>query len=331
MRFDLPLQEVLGAAKKIQGIVRRTPLVESPRLASSGDAERVLLKLESLQNTGAFKVRGAANRILNLSAEEQRRGIITFSTGNHGKAVAFVAGRTGIPAVVCVSEHVPAYRAAAIRDLGAEVVVKGRSQDDAEAEYRRIMAERRLVPVVPFDDPFIIAGQGTVALEMLSDAPDLDTIVVPLSGGGLLAGIALTAKIINPAIRVVGVSITRSPAMLESLKAARPVVVAEQDTLADSLLGGIGAENHYTMPVIRDLVDEHILVDEPEIAAAMHFALARHSLVIEGAAAVGIAALRTGRLSVPGKRVGIVVSGSSVDLPRYLDTMREVSRRAAEE
>jgi threonine dehydratase len=325
MKSDLHLRDVLEAARRIGGIVRHTPIVDSQILASAVGADRVLLKLESLQNTGAFKVRGAANRILSLSDSDKRRGVITFSTGNHGKAVAFVANRTAVPAVVCVSEHVPAYRAAMIRDLGAEVVVRGHSQDEAEEEYYRLMSARKLVPVVPFDDPFVIAGQGTVALEMLTDVPDLDTIVVPLSGGGLLAGMALAAKSINPEIRVVGVSISRSPAMLESVKAGRPVAVEEKDTLADSLLGGIGTENHYTLPIIRDCVDEHVLVDEPEIATAMYFALAHHSLVVEGAAAVGIAALQTDRLSVRGQRVGIVLSGSSVDLPRYLETMQMIA------
>lgn len=316
---NLYLDDVFQAARRIAGLVRETPFVESPGL--SGKSGQVFLKLESLQNTGAFKVRGAANRILSLTAEERERGVITFSTGNHGKAVAFVAGRTGIPAVVCVSEHVPRYRVDRIRTLGAEVIVKGHSQDEAEAEYMRVMKERNLVPVVPFDDPLIVAGQGTIALEMLRAVPDLDTLLVPLSGGGLLAGVALTAKLIKPDIRVVGISISRSPAMLESLKAGHPVAVEEKDTLADSLLGGIGVENHYTLPLVRDYVDEHVLIEEPEIEAAMFFALDQHSLVIEGSGAVGIAALQTGKVKPAGGLTGIVVSGSSVDLPQYLSVV----------
>ncbi len=328
MAVELHLTDIFEAARRIVGLVRRTPFIDSPVLQEETGAAAVHLKLESLQNTGAFKVRGASNRILSLTEEEKRRGVITFSTGNHGKAVAYVAGKTGIPAVVCVSEHVPYYRVELIRSLGAEVVVKGHSQDEAEEEYFRIMAERNMVPVVPFDDPFIVAGQGTIGLEMLEEIPNLDTLLVPLSGGGLLAGVALAAKLINPRIRVVGVSISRSPAMLESLKAGKPVAVEEKDTLADSLLGGIGVENRYTLPLIRDNVDEHVLIEEEEIERAMYYALARHSLVIEGSAAVGIAALQSGKISVPGESVGIVVSGSSVDLTQYLSVVNRINTKS---
>jgi threonine dehydratase len=318
---DLTLAHVLQAAKRIERLARRTPLAESAPLADETGAKGVYLKLESLQNTGAFKVRGASNRILSLSDEERRRGVITFSTGNHGKAVAYVAGQTGIPAVVCVSAHVAPYRVEKIRRLGTEVVVKGESQDEAELEYNRIMTERHMVPVVPFDDPYVVCGQATVGLEMMSEQPELDTILVPLSGGGLLAGVALAAKLTKPGVRLVGVSIGRSPAMLESLKAGKPVAVEEKDTLADSLLGGIGVENHFTLPLIEHYVDEHVVVDEPEIERAMFYAFREHSLVIEGAAAVGIAALETGKVRVSGERVGLVVSGSSVDLGQYTEVV----------
>lgn len=320
---DLSLAHVLAAARRIAPLVRRTPLTETLPLAAEAGAAGVYLKLESLQNTGAFKVRGASNRILSLSEEERARGVITFSTGNHGKAVSYVAGRLGIPAVVCVSEHVPKYRVDKIRALGAEVVVKGDSQDEAEVEYERIKKERNMIPVVPFDDPYVVAGQGTIGLEMMSEEPALDAILVPLSGGGLLAGVALAAKLIKPEVRVIGVSISQSPAMLRSLEAGQPVAVEEKDTLADSLLGGIGVENRYTLPVIEEFVDEHIEIDEPEIEAAMYYALSEHSLVIEGGAAVGIAALQSGKVKVEGERAGIVVSGSSVELSQYLAVMQK--------
>lgn len=320
---DLSLAHVLAAARRIAPLVRRTPLTETLPLAAEAGAAGVYLKLESLQNTGAFKVRGASNRILSLSEEERARGVITFSTGNHGKAVSYVAGRLGIPAVVCVSEHVPEYRVDKIRALGAEVVVKGDSQDEAEVEYERIKKERNMIPVVPFDDPYVVAGQGTIGLEMMSEEPALDAILVPLSGGGLLAGVALAAKLIKPEVRVIGVSISQSPAMLRSLEAGQPVAVEEKDTLADSLLGGIGVENRYTLPVIEEFVDEHIEIDEPEIEAAMYYALSEHSLVIEGGAAVGIAALQSGKVKVEGERAGIVVSGSSVELSQYLAVMQK--------
>lgn len=321
------LGDIFLARRRISGYAIKTPLISAPGLAEQGGADSVYLKLESLQNTGAFKVRGAANRILSLREEEKERGVITFSTGNHGKAVAFVSGKSGVKATVCLSEHVPSYRAEKIRSLGADVHIEGKSQDEAEAAYDRIRQETGMIPVVPFDDPAIVAGQGTVALEMLEEVPELDTLLVPLSGGGLLAGVALTAKLIKPDIRIVALSIERSPAMLESLKAGRPVEVEEKDTLADSLLGGIGRENRYTLPIIRDFVDEHLLVSEEEILRGMYYALSRHSLVIEGAAAVGIGAMLSGRLK-GAFRAGVVVTGSSVDTHRYLELM---TRKAKEE
>jgi threonine dehydratase len=319
----LSLSHVLAAARRIAPLVLRTPLTDSPPLAAEAGAAAVHLKLECLQNTGAFKVRGASNRILSLAEEERARGVITFSTGNHGKAVSYVAGRLGIPAVVCVSEHVPRYRVDKIRALGAEVLVKGDSQDEAELEYERVRADRGMIPVVPFDDPYVVAGQGTIGLEMMSDEPELDTILVPLSGGGLLGGVALATKLINPRIRVIGVSISRSPAMLRSLEAGKPVAVEERDTLADSLLGGIGTENRYTLPLIEKYVDEHVEIHEPEVERAMYYAMSEHSLVVEGGAAVGIAALQTGKVAAENERVGIVVSGSSVELSQYLAIIRK--------
>jgi threonine dehydratase len=325
MGDEISLRTIYAARKRIADYIVRTPFISSSALAEETGAAEIYFKLESLQNTGAFKVRGAANKILGLAAAEKERGVITFSTGNHGKAVAYVAGKSGVRATVCLSEHVPSYRAELIRSLGADVHVEGESQDEAEAAYERICAETGMIPVVPFDDPAIIAGQGTVALEMLEEQPDLDMLVVPLSGGGLLAGIARTAKLINPLIRIVAVSIERSPAMFESLKAGHPVTVEEKDTLADSLLGGIGTKNRYTLPLIAEHADEHVVVSEEEIEEGMYFALARHSLVIEGAAAVGIGAMLAGKIECGARKAGLVLSGSSVDLPRYLEVVRRVA------
>jgi len=323
MEVKLPgLQDVFEARTRIESMIWETPLMEAGPLAASAGAEGIYMKLESLQNTGAFKVRGASNKILGLSDEERSRGVITFSTGNHGKAVSYVSGKTGVKAVVCLSEHVPRYRVDKIRALGAEVEVKGHSQDEAEDHYYHLVETRGLIPVVPFDDPAIVAGQGTIGLEMLWREPDLDVILVPLSGGGLLAGIALAAKSIRPSVHVVGVSIEQSPAMLESVKAGKPVAVKEKDTLADSLLGGIGKENHYTLPLIQKFVDEHVIINETEIAGAMAYAFREHSLVIEGASAVGLAAIQTGKIDIKGKKAAAVISGSSVDPELFLKTVQ---------
>ena len=317
------LAECYRAQCRIRPLVRNTPLIEAPELARHTGARNVHLKMECWQHTGAFKVRGAANKILSLDEGDRQRGVVTFSTGNHGKAVAYVAGRSGIPATVCLSEHVPAYRAQMIRQLGAQVAVKGRSQDEAEAKYRELLQSRKLVPVVPFDDPQIIAGQGTIALEILSDLPDTDVLLVQLSGGGLLAGIAMAAKTINPAIQVVGLSLSRSPAMLESLKAGRPVQVEEKHSIADSLLGGIGMENRYTLPMVKQYVDDHRLIDEDQIRDGMFYLFEVHRVIAEGAAAVGVGAMLNGKIGLTDKRVVTVVTGSSVESTAYLSIIQE--------
>jgi threonine dehydratase len=316
------LHDAYQAQARIRAMIRKTALVASTGLAEKTGAERIYLKLECLQNTGSFKVRGAANKILSLNNEEKQKGVITFSTGNHGKAVAYVAGRSGVKAVVCLSEHVAAYRVGMIKALGAEVSIKGLSQDEAEKNYQQLTASRGLVPVVPFDDPMIIAGQGTIALEILSKLPDTDILMVPLSGGGLLAGIAMVAKSINPNIQVVGLSIAQSPAMFESLKAGAPVQVEEKDTIADSLLGGIGFDNRYTLPMIEKYADEHLLISEAEIKDGMFYVFDRHRLIVEGAAAVGVGALMHQKINVQGKRVVILLSGSTINSDDYIQIIQ---------
>jgi threonine dehydratase len=312
------LHDVYGAHARIKPLIVDTPLLASAELADKTGAQSVHLKLECLQHTGAFKVRGAANKILSLGDDARQRGVVTFSTGNHGKAVAFVAGRAGIPATVCLSEHVPAYRVEMIRNLGAQVSVKGSSQDEAEANYRELVQNRGMIPVVPFDDPLIIAGQGTIALEILRELPEAQVLMIPLSGGGLMAGMAMAAKSINPGIHIVGLSIQRSPAMVESLKAGKPLQVEEKPSIADSLLGGIGFENQYTLPMVEKYVDEHLLVGEEEIKAGMFHLFDTHRIIAEGAAAVGAGIMLSGRIDVKGKRVVSIVSGGTVDTTAYL-------------
>jgi threonine dehydratase len=312
------LHDVYQAQARIKPMILKTPLLASADLAEETGARAVHLKLECLQNTGAFKVRGAANKILSLSNEEKKKGVVTFSTGNHGKAVAYVAEQIGMQAVVCLSEHVAPYRVKAIRRLGAEVSVKGRSQDEAEKNYQDLTASRGLVPVVPFDDPLIIAGQGTIALEILAELPDTDVLLIQLSGGGLLSGIAMAAKSINPGIHIVAVSLDQSPAMLESLKAGRPVQVDEKNSIADSLLGGIGFDNHYTLSLVEKFTDEHLLITEDEIIDGMFYVFDKHRLIVEGAAAVGVGALMNQKINVKGKKVVTLLSGSSINSGEYI-------------
>jgi len=278
----------------------------------------VYLKLESLQQTGSFKIRGAANKMLSLTDHEKARGVITVSSGNHGRAVSYIAKRLGINAVICMSCRVPSNKVEAIRSLGAEAAVHGNSYEEAEIHALQLQEERGLTLIDPFDDPRIIAGQGTTGLEVLEDLPEVDTILVPLSGGGLMSGIALVMKSASPAIRTIGVSMDRAPVMYHSLKAGKPITMEEEDTIADALVGNIGLNNKCTFRMVREYVDDVVLVSDEEIAEAMFFALEAHRLVVEGGGAVGIAALLHQRASGLGRNVVVVLSGSNTSLPLLL-------------
>jgi threonine dehydratase len=310
--IEVALQHIYEARAVIHGIACRTPLVPAPRLSTPD--RQVLLKLETAQPIGAFKIRGAANALARLRPEERQRGVVCASTGNHGRAVAYAAARLGVPACVCLSRLVPAVKVTAIEALGAEVRVIGTSQDDAQAEVDRLVIEEGRVELPPFDHPDIIAGQGTIGLELLEDCPDLDTVVVPLSGGGLMAGIARAIKSANPAIRVVGVCMERGAAMHQSLLAGHPVEVVEEPTLADSLGGGIGLKNRHTFAMVRELVDQVVLLSEAQIAGAMRALFLQEGWVAEGGGAIGIAPLLEPGLATLGRRVAVVISGRNIDM-----------------
>jgi threonine dehydratase len=309
---DVTMRDSYLARQRIASIARRTPLVHSPWLTERAGAA-VHLKLENLQETGSFKIRGAANKLLSLPQQARERGVITVSSGNHGRAVSYVARQLGVRAVVLLSEAVPEGKRDAIQRLGAEAVVQGKTYEESLAHATRLQEEQGLVWVHPFDDPHVIAGQGTIGLELLEALPQIGTAIVPLSGGGLMAGIALALKTAHAGIRTVGVSMARGPAMVESLRAGRVVDIVEEPTLADALAGGLGP-NVYTFQMIQRYVDETVLVSEEEIAGAMAFALKEHHLVVEGGGAVGIAALLYGKVKELGGPVAVVVSGGNVDL-----------------
>jgi threonine dehydratase len=319
MAAGLTLGDIYRARHAIAPFVRRTPLVRSDALGERLGCE-VHLKLELLQETGAFKLRGATNRILALSPAERERGVVAVSTGNHARAVGHAARAQGVPAVVCMSSLVPDNKVAAVRATGAEVQIAGRNQDAAEEVAKALAAERGLTFVSPFDDPWVIAGQGTLGLELLEDLPALDAVLVPLSGGGLIGGIALALKSASRAIRVIGVSMEHGPAMVESLRAGRPVAVEEEASLADSLGGGIGGlANRFTFAIARELVDETVLVSEDEIAAAMAHCYWQEQQIVEGGAAVGIAALLAGKVGAPGANLVVVLSGRNIDMRRFTE------------
>ncbi|NBB84567.1 MAG: hydroxyectoine utilization dehydratase EutB, partial [Alphaproteobacteria bacterium] len=320
--LPVTLQDVYRARARIAGGVRATPLVRAEALSAVAGAD-VFLKLDSLQETGSFKLRGATNRLARLTEAERAAGVVAVSTGNHGRAVAFAARRLGIPATVFLSELVPANKVAALEALGATVVVGGASQDAAFDAAHAHIAGNGGVLVPPFDDPAIVAGQGTLGLEVLDALPDIDTALVPLSGGGLIAGIAVALKAANPAIRIVGLSMDRGAAMIESLRAGRPVAVEEVESLADSLGGGIGLDNRVTFPLVQSLVDDVVTVTEDEIARGMAHLYWHDRQVAEGAGAVAHAALLAGKAGPLGARVCAFVCGSNVDMPTFTKVVTE--------
>ena len=311
--FPIMYQQIHEAHQRIAQHIRNTPLLQFQDLATQ-PGTNISLKLENLQITGSFKLRGALNKMLSLSDEEQSRGVLTVSSGNHGRAVAYAARKIGLRAVICMSESVPPNKVKGIQDLGAEIVIKGATYDEAEVHAMQLQRRDGLTMIHPFDDPHIIAGQGTIGLELLDESPEIDTVIVPLSGGGLLSGIGLALKQAKPDIYVVGVTMERGPAMVESLKAGKVVEVLEEPTLADALVGGIGSNNQYTFSLVQKLVDTTVLVSEKEIAQAMVYALREMNLIMEGGGAVGLAALLHEKIPGLGKNIVVVISGGNVEL-----------------
>jgi threonine dehydratase len=317
-RMTLTLADIFRAQKTIAGTATDTPLVPSPFM-SRFCGQEFLLKLENMQPIGAFKLRGAMNAIANLP--EGTAGVACCSTGNHGRGVAYAARERGLKAVVCMSSLVPQAKVDGIRALGADVRITGTSQTDALAESRRLRDTEGFAVISPFDDPLVIAGQGTIGLEVLAARPDLDTILVPLSGGGLAGGIALAAKTIKPEIRVIGISMDRGAAMHESLAAGHPVEVTEVESLADSLGGGIGMDNEYSFALCRDHLDDTVLVTEEDIYAAMQALYYEDRIVAEGGSVVGIAALLSGKLGKPKGPTATIVTGRNLDMGLFTAIM----------
>lgn len=315
------LPDVTRAAERIAGVANRTPMVPSFGLGRVSDAE-VRIKLETTQPTRAFKVRGAANVILSHRDIDPSMGVVAYSTGNHGRAVAYVASRLGLRATVCMSHNTTADKQESLRATGAEVRLEGDSQDEA-AELARSMADAGALLVDPINDPLTTAGQGTIGLEILEDWAEVDTVVVPVSGGALMAGIALAVKSSAPDTRLVGVSMDRGAAMYQSLRSGKPVVVPEVESLADSLQGGITPDNHHSFDMVRELVDDLVLVTEEEIATAMTEAVIEERLIVEGAGATPIAALLFRDRDLFGEKIALLASGAMVDEPTLTKVVAE--------
>lgn len=308
------LANILAARQVIRGVADATPFVPSPFM-SERCGQDFLLKLENMQPIGAFKLRGAYNAVMSLP--NGTAGVTCCSTGNHGRGVAFAAARRGMRAVICMSKLVPQAKVDGIKAIGADVAIVGTSQDDALAESQRLVEAEGLVEISPFDDPLVIAGQGTIGLEMMEARPDLDTILVPLSGGGLAAGVAVAAKSIDPTVKIIGISMDRGAAMHASVAAGHPVEVDEVASLADSLGGGIGMDNRLSFPLCRDNLDDIVLVTEEEVRDAMQVLFFEDQIVAEGACVVGIAATLAGKLPSPQGPVGTIITGRNLDMQMF--------------
>lgn len=304
-----PQLTVAAAAAAIAGRVERTPLSASPDLSLLAGCE-IHLKLENLQRTGAFKLRGAVNRLLQLDAADRAKGVVTASAGNHGQGVAVAAATLGIPACVVLPRGVPLAKLTAIQRAGAEVVITGSGYDEAYAAATGIATTRGAVYIHAFDDPAVIAGQGTVAREMLEDRPDLDAIVVPVGGGGLLAGTALAIAEAHAATRLIGVQAAGASAFADALRTGS-VVAGGAATIADGIAVREPAER--TLAIARASGATLRIVTDESIARAMVLLLERHKLLAEAAGAAGVAAVLDGVPELAGKRVGIVISGGNID------------------
>jgi threonine dehydratase len=320
--MSVTIADIEEARRVIAGQVLRTPMLPAPRLSALTGAE-VFVKYENLQVTNSFKDRGALVKLTSLSEAERKRGVVAMSAGNHAQAVAYHAARLGIPATIVMPVTTPFVKVAATRSHGAEVVLDGQTVSDAQARCEAIQKERGMTLVHPYDDAQVIAGQGTIALEMLEEVPDLDQLVIPIGGGGLISGNAIAARAINPTIEIVGVEAMLYPAVWNALEHGNRAVGGP--TLAE----GIAVKNvgKLTLPIIRDLVSDVILVDEAHLERAVNAYVTLQKTMAEGAGAAGLAALLADPLRFKGKRVGLILCGGNID-PRILSSImvRELER-----
>jgi threonine dehydratase len=309
---DLPvtIADIREAEAAIAGEVARTPMIRAAALSDLAGCE-VYLKLETLQATGSFKERGALNKLRTLNANERGAGVVAMSAGNHAQGVAYHARRLGIPATIVMPVGTPFTKIDRTEALGATVVIEGAGLIDARHAAEVLARDKGLVPVHPYDDPAVIAGQGTIGLEMLADCPELDTLVVPIGGGGLISGIAVAAKALSPRVEIVGVQSALYPSMYRLMRHEDPGSPAEAATLAEGI--AVKEPGLLTRRIVATLVDEVRLVDERQLEDAVEFLIERQRLVVEGAGAAGIAALMADPAHFRGKRVGIVLTGGNID------------------
>ncbi|MBZ6377922.1 threonine ammonia-lyase [Pacificimonas flava] len=306
--LPVSFSDVEAAAEAISGSVIRTPCLKSQTLSDITGAE-VWLKFENLQFTAAYKERGALNKLLSLSKEQRDKGVIAASAGNHSQGLAYHASRLGVPVTIVMPQFTPVVKVKQTEGHGANVLLEGESFDDAYAFARTLEAERGLTFVHPFDDPKVIAGQGTVGLEMLQDVPELDMLVVPIGGGGLISGCATAAKAMKPDMEIVGVQAALYPSMYGKLRGE--TVVCDGDSLAEGI--SVKKPGEMTFEIIRELVDDIVLVAERELERAVALFLGIEKTVVEGAGAAGLAALLAHPRKFRGRKVGLPLCGGNID------------------
>ena len=316
---NVTFADIQDASQRIRPIARRTPVLTS-RGFDERAGTRTFFKCENLQRCGAFKIRGASNFLLSMPEQDLPRGVVSFSSGNHAQAVAFAAKSVGAPATLVMPEDAPRSKIEATRDYGARIVTHNRFTENREAIGRRIAAESGATLVPPFDHPWIIAGQGTAALELLEEIPDLDALVVCIGGGGLISGCAIAAKFLRPAIRIFGVEPEIANDTFLSLQAGHPVEIPAPDTIADGLR--TTKPGAITFSIMQQLVDEIVLVTEREIEETLKFLLTRMKILVEPSGAVAAAALLFGKLPPALQTAGVILSGGNVDADRLAGFLR---------
>jgi threonine dehydratase len=302
--------DVQAAAERLQGVAHRTPVVTS-RTLNARSGRHVFLKCENFQRAGAFKFRGAYNCISQLDAGQRTRGVVAYSSGNHAQGVALAARLLAVPAIICMPTDAPPVKRAATEGYGATVLTYDRATTEREAFAQQVAQERDMVLVPPFDHPQIMAGQGSTALELLAEVPDLDALVMPVGGGGLLSGCALAARNLRPNLRVFGVETLGADDVKRSLEQGKRLCIPPPATIADGIR--TQAPGALTFPVIQEYVEDILLVSDEEVLETLRLLLIRMKLVVEPTGAVGLAAVVHGHLSPKFRRVGVIVSGGNLD------------------
>lgn len=309
MERELSINEVYRASQVLKSIIRHTDLIAAPTIRKDCD---IFIKPENLQITGSFKVRGASYMISQLSDDEKARGVIACSAGNHAQGVALAAAKCGIKSTICLPAGAPISKVEATRSYGAEICLVPGVYDDAYNRALQIKEEKGMTFVHPFDNPLVIAGQGTIALEILNDMPETDCIIVPVGGGGLISGVAYAAKQLNPDIKVYGVQAEGAPSMVQSLEHGTIERLSSVSTIADGI--AVKEPGEHTFEFCQKYVDKIVTVSEDEISAAILHLLEKHKLIAEGAGAVSVAAAMFGKLPIEGKRTVCIVSGGNIDV-----------------